>query len=105
SQQTLETNPKGRLQKLVLQRSSHLPRYRVLEQSGRNNDRIFLVGVFEHDALLGQGQASSIKEAGRLAARQALEGIYQSQPLTSDKGEKTPVSSNEADTSDPPQRD
>ena len=73
SQHSLDTNPKGRLQKIVLQRSGTLPRYRVLEQSGRNNDRVFLVGVFEHEFLLGVGKASSIKEAGRLAAREALE--------------------------------
>ena len=34
--------------------------------------RTFTVGVFEHDILLGLGQASSIKEAGRLAALEAL---------------------------------
>ena len=73
SHQSLDTNPKGRLQKVVLQRSGNLPRYRVLEQSGRNNDRVFTVGVFEHDLLLAIGKASSIKEAGRIAAREALE--------------------------------
>lgn len=74
--QTLDTNPKGRLQKIVLERSGCLPRYRVLEQSGRNNDRIFQVGVYEHDILLGTGKASSIKEAGRMAAREALEILF-----------------------------
>src|SRR5438552_9738659 len=73
SQQSLDTNPKGRLQKIILQRSGNLPRYRVLDQSGRNNDRVFTVGVFEQDFLLGRGTASSIKEAGRMAAREALE--------------------------------
>lgn len=73
--QTLDTNPKGRLQKIVLQRSGVLPRYRVLEQSGRNNDRVFEVGVYEYGSLLGVGRASSIKEAGRLAARDALESL------------------------------
>ncbi|HVB75733.1 MAG TPA: ribonuclease III [Ktedonobacteraceae bacterium] len=73
SEQTLDTNPKGRLQKIILQRSGCLPRYRVMEQSGRNNDRMFTVGVFEHEYLLGLGKASSIKEAGRMAAREALE--------------------------------
>lgn len=68
-----ETNPKGRLQRVVLRRSGMLPRYRVLEQSGSNNDRVFTVGVFEQDLLLGLGKASSIKEAGRLAASEALE--------------------------------
>ena len=75
SQQTLDTNPKGRLQKIVLNRSGALPRYRVLEQNGRNNDRTFVVGVFEQETLLGTAQASSIKEAGRLAARAALERL------------------------------
>jgi ribonuclease-3 len=81
SKQTLDTNPKGRLQKIVLQRSNSLPRYRVLEQSGRNNDRVFTVGVFEHEFLLGLGKASSIKEAGRLAAREALEILQEQQDL------------------------
>src|SRR5437660_5822498 len=73
NRQSLDTNPKGRLQKIVLQRTGALPRYRVLEQSGRNNDRAFTVGVFEQELLLGLGKGSSIKEAGRLAAREALE--------------------------------
>ena len=73
NQQSLDANPKGRLQKIILRRSGNLPRYRVLEQSGRNNDRVFTVGVFEQDLLLGIGTASSIKEAGRLAVRSALE--------------------------------
>ncbi|HET7639340.1 MAG TPA: ribonuclease III [Ktedonobacteraceae bacterium] len=81
SKQTLDTNPKGRLQKIVLQRSNSLPRYRVLEQSGRNNDRIFTVGVFEREFLLGLGKASSIKEAGRMAAREALEILQVQQDL------------------------
>ena len=81
SKQTLDTNPKGRLQKIVLQRSNSLPRYRVLEQSGRNNDRVFTVGVFEHEFLLGLGKASSIKEAGRKAAREALEILQEQEGL------------------------
>ncbi|GCE17867.1 ribonuclease III [Dictyobacter kobayashii] len=73
SNHAIDTNPKGRLQKVILQRTGNLPRYRVLEQSGRHNDRAFLVGVFEQEQLLGTGKASSIKEAGRLAAREALQ--------------------------------
>ncbi len=76
SHQALDTNPKGRLQKIVLRRSRNLPRYRILEQGGSTNDRVFTVGVFERDVLLGVGKASSIKEAGRLAAREALELMH-----------------------------
>ena len=81
SHQALDTNPKGRLQKIVLRRSGSLPRYRVLEQSGRNNDRVFVVGVFERDALLGMGKASSIKEAGRIAAHDALDILANKEEL------------------------
>lgn len=73
NRQVKETNPKGRLQKVLLRRSGSLPRYRVLDQGGSNNDRIFTVGVFEQELLLGLGKASSIKEAGRLAASEALD--------------------------------
>src|SRR5512142_1288935 len=45
NKQTLHTSRKGLLQNVVLQRSGSLPRYRVLEQSGRNNDRAFTVRV------------------------------------------------------------
>ncbi len=74
-QHVIDTDPKGRLQKIVLHRVGHLPLYRVLEQSGRQNDCLFEVGVFVHDELLGVGRASSIKEAGRIAARQALANL------------------------------
>jgi ribonuclease-3 len=80
-----ETNPKGRLQRLILHRSGALPRYRVLEQSGSNNDRAFTVGVFEQELLLGLGKASSIKEAGRLAASEALE-ILRAQEIEEPEG-------------------
>lgn len=79
--QNLDTNPKGRLQRLILGRSGSLPRYRVLNQAGQHNDRIFTVGVFELEDLLGTGTASSIKEAGRIAARQAL-ALFEDPPTT-----------------------
>jgi ribonuclease-3 len=74
-QQLIETNPKGRLQRLILQRSGCLPRYRLLAQGGSSGDRTFTVGVFEQDLLLATGTASSIKEAGRLAALAALKAL------------------------------
>ncbi len=74
-QQVLDTNPKGQVQKIILRRSGSLPRYRVLEQGGCTNDRVFTVGVFEQNLLLGVGKASSIKEAGRLAASEALDRL------------------------------
>ncbi len=91
NQHALETNPKGRLQKLLLRRSGTLPHYRVLEQSGMNNDRVFTVGVYEQELLLGVGQASSIKEAGRLAASEALEILSVQEPVEQVLIESIPV--------------
>jgi len=76
-QHTIDTNPKGRLQKIILQRTGNLPAYQVLEESGQFNDRTFEVGVFEGQRLLGVGKASSIKEAGRIAATEALMHLQQ----------------------------
>jgi ribonuclease-3 len=76
-QHTIDTNPKGRLQKIILHRSGHLPVYRILKEGGHYNDRSFEVGVFEGNTLLGVGKASSIKEAGRIAASEALIHLHQ----------------------------
>ena len=76
-QHTIDTNPKGRLQKIIVHRTGNPPIYRVLEESGEYNDRIFEVGAFDGKKLLGVGKASSIKEAGRLAATKALIRLQQ----------------------------
>jgi ribonuclease-3 len=67
-----ENNPKGRLQQAMLRSNGKLPRYHLLKQAGSSNDRIYTVGVYVGERLLATGTASSIKEAGRLAAREAL---------------------------------
>lgn len=69
-----ERNPKGALQQHVLRQTGQLPRYEVLEERGESNDRSYVVGVYAGDRLLGRGEGSSIKEAGRDAARAALAG-------------------------------
>lgn len=69
-----ENNPKGALQQHVLRQMGVLPRYETLAEGGRSNDRSYTVGVFAGDRLLAQGTGSSIKEAGREAARAALRG-------------------------------
>jgi ribonuclease III len=69
-----ERNPKGALQQHVLRQTGQLPRYEVLEERGESNDRSYLVGVYAGEQLLGRGEGSSIKAAGREAARAALAG-------------------------------
>jgi ribonuclease-3 len=67
-----DNNPKGTLQQQVLKEMGLLPRYELLYEDGQSNDRRYTVGVFAGDHLLAKSQGSSIKEAGRGAARAAL---------------------------------
>jgi ribonuclease III len=69
-----EQNPKGVLQQHVLRQMGVVPRYELLEAGGAANDRRYSVGVFAGDRLLATGSGSSIKDAGRDAARNALRG-------------------------------
>lgn len=69
-----ESNPKGALQAHVLRQMGVLPRYETLEESGHANDRRYVVGVFAGERLLAKGTGTSIKDAGREAARAALRG-------------------------------
>jgi ribonuclease-3 len=67
-------NPKGALQQHVLRQTGTLPRYELLATGGHANDRVFTVGVYVGERLLATGEGTSIKEAGRNAARAALSG-------------------------------
>ncbi len=69
-----DNNPKGTLQQHVLRQTGVLPRYEVLTQSGKDNDRTYTVGVFVGERRLATGSGSSIKDAGREAALAALRG-------------------------------
>ncbi|HKV84876.1 MAG TPA: putative dsRNA-binding protein, partial [Ktedonobacterales bacterium] len=68
----------------VLRQTGDLPRYDLLDTTGPENDRRYTVGVFAGERLLARGVGSSIKEAGKEAARAALRGeeIEQPNPLT-----------------------
>ena len=74
-------NPKGALQQHVLRQTGQLPRYEVLATGGQSNDRLYTVGVYAGERLLATGQGTSIKEAGREAARAALRGELPSTDL------------------------
>ena len=67
-----ENNPKGVLQQRALRRFGSLPRYETLAEGGTSNDRRFTVGVYVGERLLASATGTSLKEAGREAARAAL---------------------------------
>lgn len=66
---------KSRLQELVQAGKKPTPNYRVLETRGPDHKKIFTVGVFVHNKLIGKGTGRSKQEAEQQAAKAALEKV------------------------------
>lgn len=70
--ETVETNPKGRLQEILQAISPQSPTYPIIDQSGPEHDKRFVAKIVWCDQELGQGEGRSKKEAEVSAARDAL---------------------------------
>ena len=68
-------DPKSLLQEQTQSRYHTSPTYKVIEESGPSHAKVFTVGVFIKDALVGQGVGKSKQEAEAAAAKQALEKV------------------------------
>lgn len=66
---------KTRLQEVAQSNDGATPVYRVLEETGPDHDKIFTIGVFVRDKLLGRGDGSS-KQAGQQKAAEAALATY-----------------------------
>lgn len=77
--QILETgswmDPKSRLQETAQSVDGDTPQYRVLEESGPDHDKTFVVGVYVAGKLRGQGTGPS-KQAGQQKAAEAALRTY-----------------------------
>ncbi len=71
-------DPKSHLQEVSQRVDGHTPSYRVLEEVGPDHDKVFTLGVFVGDKLMGKGTGPSKQSAQQSAARAALEA-YNSQ--------------------------
>lgn len=65
-------DPKSKFQELAQEREGQTPVYKVLEESGPDHDKIFIMGVYVGDQLRGKGQGSSKQAAQQVAAANAL---------------------------------
>lgn len=63
-------DPKSHLQEIVQSQEGHTPVYKVLEETGPDHDKTFLVGVFVNNVLKGRGSGPS-KQAGQQKAAEA----------------------------------
>ncbi|MFZ2193713.1 MAG: ribonuclease III [Candidatus Moraniibacteriota bacterium] len=69
----LYLDPKSRFQEESQERIGTTPSYRVLEESGPDHDKKFVVGAFLGDDMVAKGEGLSKQEAQRNAAEKALE--------------------------------
>lgn len=65
-------DPKSKFQELAQEREGVTPNYKVLEESGPDHDKVFVVGAFIGDKLCGKGSGSSKQAAQQVAAADAL---------------------------------
>ena len=65
-------DPKSHLQEVSQRIDSHTPVYKVLAEEGPDHDKVFTLGVFVGDRLMGQGVGPSKQVAQQAAARAAL---------------------------------
>ncbi len=65
-------DPKSHLQEVSQRIDNHTPVYKVLEEVGPDHDKIFKLGVYVGDKLMGQGSGPSKQAAQQIAAKAAL---------------------------------
>jgi ribonuclease III len=68
-------DPKSLLQEYVQAQKQNSPQYKVLEEIGPPHAKIFTIGVYVKEILLGQGTGKSKQEAEENAAKEALSHI------------------------------
>lgn len=68
----LYLDPKSRFQEAAQDKEGITPAYRVIEESGPDHNKKFVVGVYLDDKLIAKGEGMSKQEAQRNAAAEAL---------------------------------
>ena len=72
-------DPKSHLQEVSQRIDGMTPLYKVLEEVGPDHDKVFTLGVFVGEKLMGKGTGPSKQSAQQEAARAALEA-YEKRP-------------------------
>ncbi len=69
----LHIDAKSRVQELTQERLNLTPHYELIEESGPDHDKHFIIGVYFGKKLAGKGEGPSKQEGEQAAARSALE--------------------------------
>lgn len=70
-------DPKSLLQEYVQSKKQSSPVYKVTNEDGPPHAKIFTIGVYVKDALVGEGTGKSKQDAEESAAKKALEKLKQ----------------------------
>jgi ribonuclease-3 len=81
-------DPKSHLQEVSQRIDSQTPVYKVLEEVGPDHDKVFTLGVFVNNTLMGKGSGPSKQSAQQQAAQAALK-TYESRAKQIDAATKT----------------
>lgn len=73
-------DPKSHLQEISQRVDNQTPQYRVMDETGPDHDKIFTLGAFVGDKLMGKGVGPSKQYAQQQAARNAIEKYNQDMP-------------------------
>ena len=65
-------DPKSRLQEVVQNKDGFTPVYKVLNEDGPDHDKMFVIGVYVDNKLMGEGSGPSKQSAQVSAASSAL---------------------------------
>src|SRR3989338_695602 len=68
-------DPKSQLQEYIQEKEGVTPIYQVLSESGQDHAKLFEVGVFINDKMIGQGNGHSKQDAEVSAAQEALKHL------------------------------
>lgn len=81
-------DPKSHLQEVSQRLDNHTPIYKVMEEVGPDHDKIFTLGAFVGDKMMGKGIGPSKQAAQQEAARAALK-TYEKRTKQIDEKPKT----------------
>jgi len=64
---------KSRFQEMAQEREGITPAYKVLSEEGPDHEKLFTMGVYLDERIMGQGSGSSKQAAEQEAAKDALQ--------------------------------
>jgi len=71
-EQGLYNDAKSHIQELAQERLNLTPKYKLMDESGPDHDKIFILGIFFSKRMAGKGEGPSKQEAEQAAAHDAL---------------------------------